>query len=506
MEMSIFAIMLYCLATVVGANSISNFVGEQEFRNGVKATSLIIFPIDLAIDGINNICYFTSLGRLLELNITSGTVTDSRYDNNVDGQGVAIDNINNLIYFADGSNYLVRVVNRTSGLISTFSGTGVKGYNGDNITATSASLSCPTGVAVDNINNLVYIADSDSYRIRVVNRTNGMISTFAGTGERGYNGDNIAATSASLSYPTGVAVDNVNNLVYIADKYNHRIRVVNRTNGMISTFAGTGVKGYNGDNITAISASLFYPAGVAVDNINNLVYIADTSNSRIRVVNRTSGMISTFAGASGVDGTDNNKASSASLNGPNRISIDNINNLVYIVDTYNYVVRVVDRSNNKMKTIVGTGYSRFCCDNEPYTYAALQDPEITAVDSINNLVYIADSGNHRIRVVNRTSGLMSTFAGTGVKGYNGDNITATSASLFYPAGVAVDNINNLVYIADTSNSRIRVVNRTSGMISTFAGTGERGYNGDNIAATSASLSYPTGVAVDNINNLVYIAD
>ncbi|KAL0486910.1 NHL repeat-containing protein [Acrasis kona] len=519
MEVSIFAIMLYCLVTVVGAYSISTFVGEQyqEFRNGIKPTSLIIFPTDLAIDGINNICYFASLGRLFELNVTSGTVTDSSYDNMFDGvkgavmkfkdgQGVVIDDINNLIYFADGPNNLVRVVNRTSGMISTFAGTGESGDNGDNIIATNASLYYPTGVAVDNINNLVYITDTGNHRIRVANRTSGLISTFAGTGGLWYNGDNIIATSASLFNPIGLAVDSINNLVYIADSGYHRIRVVNRTSGLISTFAGTGDYGYNGDYITATSALLYIPTGVAVDSINDLVYIADSSNNRIRVVDRRNGNISTFAGTSGVDGTNNNRASIVPLNRPIRVSIDNINNLVYIADAGNSVIRVVDRSNNKIKSIVGTGYPRYCCDNEPYTYAVLKYPESTAVDSINNLVYIADSGNHRIRVANRTSGLISTFAGTGDYGYNGDYITATSALLYRPTGVAVDSINDLVYIADSSNNRFRVVDRTSGLINTVAGSGVNGYNGDNITATNALLYRPTGVAVDSINNLVYIAD
>ncbi|KAL0491389.1 NHL repeat-containing protein, partial [Acrasis kona] len=354
-----------------------------------------------------------------------------------DPEITAVDSINNLVYIADSGNHRIRVVNRTSGLMSTFAGTGVKGYNGDNITAISASLFYPAGVAVDNINNLVYIADTSNSRIRVVNRTSGMISTFAGTGERGYNGDNIAATSASLSCPAGVAVDNINNLVYIAGSDSHRIRVVNRTSGMMSTFAGTGESGYNGDNIAATSASLSYPAGVAVDNINNLVYIADTSNSRIRVVNRTNGMMSTIAGDGGYG-----------LNG----------------------------------------------DYIRATSTSLRSPTEVAVDNINDLVYIADSYNNRILVVDRTSGLINTVAGTGERGYNGDNVAATNALLSRPRGVSIDNINNLLYIADKENHLIRSVPLSSKVVAP-------GITCFNVSSTNPSVCSGNGDCV-SYNNCV----
>ncbi|KAL0491657.1 NHL repeat-containing protein [Acrasis kona] len=229
----------------------------------------------------------------------------------------------------------------------------------------------------------------------------------------GYNGDDIPATRAHLNSPQGVAVDNDNNLVYIADTYNSRIRVVNRTSGNITTFAGTGIQGYNGDNIAATRAQLFLPYEVVIDSVNNLIYIVDFVNSRIRVVVRSTGIISTFAG-SGQGGRD------------------------------------YDKEDNIQATS-----SQFAC------------VERLAIDNVNNLVYIADTSNHRIRVVNRTSGNITTFAGIikGPKyynyndecGYNGDEIEATSAKLCNPRGIAVDNINNVVYFADSGNSRIRSI-------------------------------------------------
>ncbi|KAL0487127.1 NHL repeat-containing protein [Acrasis kona] len=183
----------------------------------------------------------------------------------VSSKAVAYDSSKSLLYFTNLNR--VRVLDCTTGLVNSIAGTATGGYNVDNIIATGAQLSGPLGVAVDNVNNLVYIADSGNHRIRVVNRTSNIISTFAGNGTIGYNSDNIIATNAQLNRPIGIAVDNVNNLVYIVDSDNHRIRVVNRTSNIISTFAGTGVYGYNGDNIIATNAQLNRPIGIAVDNV-----------------------------------------------------------------------------------------------------------------------------------------------------------------------------------------------------------------------------------------------
>jgi sugar lactone lactonase YvrE len=167
----------------------------------------------------------------------------------------------------------------TSGTISTIAGNGTQGYNGDGIAATSAELNWPQGVAVDGSGN-VYIADMGNNRIREVN-TSGTISTFAGNGTGGYNSDGIAATAAELNFPVGVAIDGSGN-VYIVDEDNSRIREVN-TSGTISTFAGNGTSGYNSDGIAATAAELNYPGGVAVDGIGN-VYIGDEFNQRVREV------------------------------------------------------------------------------------------------------------------------------------------------------------------------------------------------------------------------------
>ena len=334
--------------------------------------------------------------------------------------------------------------------IHTVAGTGTGGYSGDNGQATSAQLAQPSGVAADAAGNL-YIADRDNNRVRKV--ANGVITTVAGMGPTNsagtFGGDNGPATSAHLSSPSGVAVDAAGNL-YIADTANHRIREV--TNGMITTVAGNGTRGFSGDNGPATSAQLNYPSSVAVDSAGNL-YITDPYNNRIRMV--TNGVITTVAGngggGQGFSG-DNGQATSAQLNYPSSIAVDSAGNL-YIADTDNERIRKV--SNGVITTVAGNGTYGFSGDNGPATSARLYHPGGVAVDSAGNL-YVADSFNNRIRKV--ANGVITTIAGNGIggQGLSGDNGPATSAELYNPTGIAVDSVGDL-YIADTDNYGIRVL-------------------------------------------------
>ena len=207
-----------------------------------------------------------------------------------DDNGPAMDGAGNL-YFGDLYNYEVRKVTAATGLISTVAGTGAAGYNGDNIAATSATVA-PESVAIDGAGN-IYIADGGNNRIRKVTAATGLISTIAGTGASGYNGDNIAATTAQVGNPYEIAVDGLGN-VFISDTANHRIREVSAATGIITTVAGTGTGGYSGDNGAATSAEISNPRGIAVDATDNL-YIADYGNERIRKVS-IAGVITTVAG------------------------------------------------------------------------------------------------------------------------------------------------------------------------------------------------------------------
>lgn len=265
----------------------------------------------------------------------------------------------------------------------------------------------------------------------------------------------------------------------------------------ISTYAGNSTTGYKGDGGLATNAELYNPEAVAVDSAGN-VYIADTFNNAIRKVS-PSGIITTFAGgAYGYTG-DDGLATSATLAAPYGVAIDSNGN-VYIADTRNSVIRKIDAS-GIITTVAGNGTYGYTGDGGQATSATLSYPYNIAVDKNGNL-YIADRANYVIRMVT-PAGIISTVAGNNSSGYSGDGGAATSAQLGDPAGVAVDGSGNL-YIADSTNQVVRKMN-SAGIISTFAGSGISGYTGDGGPATSAELSSPYGLGVDNKGD-VFITD
>jgi len=295
------------------------------------------------------------------------------------------------VYVSDNSNNRIRKIT-AAGVISTYAGNGTAGFSGDSGPATRAELNGPTGVRLDAAGNL-YISDSNNSRVRKVT-PGGIISTFAGTGTGGYNGDGIAATSAELNDPNGIATDASGN-VYIADFSNHRVRKVNAA-GIISTIAGDGTDGFSGDGGPAIDAEFNSPTDVALDGSGN-VYITDNNNDRIRKVD-TSGIITTFA---------------------------------------------------------GTGYGGYNGDGIAATTADLYAPDRVAVDSAGN-VYISEYGNNRIRKVN-SSGIISTIAGNGTQGFGGDGGLATRGEINTPRGLAVESNGGWLFLSDAENNRVREV-------------------------------------------------
>ncbi|MET7391760.1 hypothetical protein ACFYPT_41450 [Streptomyces sp. NPDC005529] len=312
--------------------------------------------------------------------------------------------------------------------MTTLAGTGQPGLRGDGGPARQATLPCPSGVAVSP-EGTVYVADLFSNRLRSI-RADGTIFTVAGTGHDGYDGDGGPAHRAALHGTEGVAIG-PDGTVYVTEAYNHCIRHI-RADGTITTLAGTGHEGYGGDGGPARHAQLCYPHSVAVAS-DGSVYIADTSNHRIR-----------------------------------RISADNV-----------------------ISTVAGTGVNGYGGDGGPAHHAQLSAPHSVAVAS-DGSVYIADTSNHRIRRISADN-VISTVAGTGVNGYGGDSGPAHHAQLSAPRTVAVGP-NGTVYVADTCNHRIRHI-RADGTITTLAGTGHDSYAGDGGPAHLATVSHPRGIAV-----------
>jgi uncharacterized repeat protein (TIGR01451 family) len=405
---------------------------------------------------------------------------------------IAVDTAGN-IYIADTGNNRIRKVT-LDGLIQTVAGDGSYGFSGDGGPATAAQFRLPNGVAVDAAGN-VYIADTENNRIRKVT-LDGVIQTIAGIGTQGPSGDGAPATSAQLSYPHGVSMD-ADGSLYIADTSNGRIRKVT-PDGVIHTVAGTGLFGFSGDGGPATSALLRQPQTVVVSD--GSLYIADYNNGRVRKVT-PDGVIHTVAGTGsfGFSG-DGGPATSARFNAPLGIAVEAGGNL-YIADNYNGRVRKVT-PDGVIQTVVGRDTNGFSGDGGPAASALFNSPFGIAVDTAGNL-YIADYMNNRVRKVTPDR-VISTVAGNGIFGFAGDGGPATSAQLRSPTSVAVDAAGNL-YIGDRGNNRVRKVT-PDGVIRTIAGDGSEGFRGDGGPATSASLSSLIyGITVDAGGNL-YIAD
>ncbi len=516
--------------------------------------------------------------------------------------GVFVDNATNTLYIADTENDRVRKVAVATGIIGPVAGTGEAGYssNEDNGPATSAKLNKPAAITVNGGN--VFIADRGNSCIRKVNTSTGVITTEAGRcGSEGNWGDNIPATWARLTGPAGLHM--AGNYLFIADTGNSCIRKVNTSTGVITTEAGLcGWAGYGGDNGPAIWARLDHPRGVAMTS-GGVIAVADTMNSTIRKV--AGGTITTPFAITPAPG----------LNGPQKIAVYHNRSkgktYLYIADTLNHHIRRVDMTTNTMETIAGTGTAGYRGDGGLAKQARLNGPQglfaddtgIYIADTDNCLirkldlsdnptitrfagrvkdgdvdcgpdsgattsshlqkprgvfrssagyVYIADTGNKRIRRVapgggvtsitsptfvelngvavdpsgniiaadrgaNRlfkinAQGAVTSIAGTGAAGYSGDGGPAASAQLNQPEDVALDGSGN-IFISDSDNCAIRKIDKTTNVITLFAGrvrggTPECGFNGDNITPVEGKLNRPGGISAPTAGGggRVYIAD
>jgi trimeric autotransporter adhesin len=330
-------------------------------------------------------------------------------------------------------------------IITSICGDSTAGYNGDNIAADTAQLHFPQSIVVDASGN-VFIGDIGNNRIHKI--SNGIITTYAGTGSPGYSGDDGPATAANVD-AAYMAVDGDGNL-YVSDPLYNRVRKIN-TAGKITSIAGTSTAGFSGDGGAATAAALNQPAGIAADNAGN-IYIADNGNGRIRKINGA-GTISTIGGggsaaSSGIPATD------AVIFQPDNITADGAGNIYF---TTGNQVRKIDGA-GIITTIAGSTTTGTYGDNAPATNALLNQPEGLATDASGNL-YVSDAFNNRIRKIN-SSGIITTVAGTRNAAFGGDGGPATAALLSAPVGIAIDKAGSL-YIADYGNNRIRYVRSTT---------------------------------------------
>jgi len=490
------------VVTTLAGNGTAGFSGD----GGPATSALLNGPTDVAVDGLGNV-YIADSGnnriRLVDENGIIHTFAGNgsccyplgdgalATDAHLQGpNGVAVDGLGN-VYIADSRNNVIRLVD-TAGIITTIAGTGEYGWAGDGGPANTAHLAWPLGLAIDENGNL-FIAEYGSSRVRRIDGVTNVITTVAGGGAT--YGDGGLATDAQLQAPTDITVDATAANLYIADQEHQRVRWVD-VNNVIDTIAGDGTVGFGGDGSLAVTASFNYPSGVALGS--GVVYVGDVFNHRVRQIDLVTGIITTYAGT-GTETGDGGAATSAPVVTPSRMAFHN--GELYFADPDTNRVRKVD-SLGVITTVAGSGTEGFGGDTFAATSALLHTPSGVAVGGDGTL-YIADTRNYRVRKVD-TNGTITTIAGDGIAATvpsQGDGGPATQARLRLPTAVAVDTDGNL-YIADSN--QIRCVSSATKIMSTYAGTGISGYSGDDGAATSAQLNSPTSVKVDG--NDLLIAD
>ena len=386
-------------------------------------------------------------------------------------------------FVCDEQNHVVRRVN-AQGTITTVAGSGTAGFADG--PATSGLLNQPVNLAFDASGN-VLIAEMGNQRIRRLNLASSTLSTVAGTGDAAFAPDGAPAATSPLFGPTAVTLAPDGRIVF-SEEGSHRVRAIDLAGNLV-TIAGDGIDHFGGDGGPAVDAQLRQTTSVSRDDADQFV-ISDYGNARVRRVDPCTGRIETIAGSGNpAFGGDGGPALDAGMSPVDAVQ-DADGNLL-VSDTDNDRIRMVDRSGT-ITTVVGIGVGGFSGDGGPAAAAQINRPWGIETDAAGAL-YIADFDNNAIRRV--ANGIITTVAGTGAQGYNGDDIPATAALLNNPIDVAIDPAGNL-YIADHHNHRIRRVDAATQVITTVAGTGVAGDSGDGGPAVFAEMNEPGDVKVD----------
>jgi uncharacterized protein (TIGR03437 family) len=490
------------IVNVVAGNGINFSCGD----GGLAINACLAAPTAIALDSQGNIYVAESANRIRKITpdglITTiagtgdigsggdnGPATAAQFNQIY---GLAVDPSGNL-YIADTGNHRIRKIT-VDGIITTIAGTGQRGSAGDNGPATAAQINNPTRIALDSAGNLYIVEPLDpDDRVRKVD-SHGTITTVAGGGSG--TGDGILATNAAM-VPEAIAVDSAGNL-YIADQRSSGIRRVD-TQGNITTIAGGGKAGFAGDGGPALKARFHFQFPALTFDVAGNLLVADDVNERIRKIT-PGGDIATIAGNGLFHSSGNGgPAASASLDYPTGILADPTGN-VYVTEPVLSRIRQITPDGN-INVFAGQGIQGYSGDNGPATAAVLGTPIFLANDAAGNL-YFSDSLFSVIRKIDRR-GIISTVAGSGNQGFGGDGGPALQATFNGLWGIDFDSSGNLI-VADTLNNRIRMVSADGAMAGTLAGDSTPGFFGDNGVSQLARVNQPAGLRV--YQGGIYFAD
>ena len=474
--------------SVIAGNGVRGFSGD----GGPARSASLNNPVDAVMDNNGNLLISDSFNNRIRKVTPDGTIS-TLYVNASSGARFAIDRNSNTLY-TTGPNFCVIYRTTSDGVLSVFAGNLVCGHSGDGGPALAASISPNGGLAVDAAGNL-YVAEEATYSIRKITPDGAMITTVAGTGQKGFSGDGGPALSATFNFPQSLVIDANGNLL-VSDASNEVVRQID-PNGTVTTIVGipSTLGGFSGDGGPATAAHLFFPSGLALDGAGNL-YISEGGNFRIRSVQ--GGVINTVAGNGQFrvvpDGTP---ATQALIFGPDGITFDTAGNLYIAEVAASKVARI--GPDGKFSVLAGTGAAGEGPIGGPAKNALLSTPRSLVADARGDL-FFSDNLANVVYAITADGTLLVVAGQVFNPGYSGDNGPSLRATLRAPFGIAFDKAGNLL-IADKDSNVIR---RVAGdlTITTFAGTGVRGFSGDNGAATSATLSGPQGIAIDANGDLL----
>lgn len=490
------------IGTVVSIAGSPNTSGNSD---GISAGALFTYPSGVCIDSTATNAYMTDFNNhcIRRIVLATGQVvklagSGASGSNDAVGAaatfnspyGICIDNTNTNLYVCDSGNNKIRQIVIATSNVTTLAGSGT-GTFADG-TGAAASFFTPRQVCFNGGN--IYIADSANNRIRKVVVASGVTTTIGGSGTA-VTTDGVGALAAFFT-PYGISIDSTATNLYVTDYGSHCVRQIRLSDSNVITISGSNTSSGYRDGIGAAGASLYGPTSIGIDSTNtNLYFTEGNPSNRVRRVNLTTNIVSTIAGSgtgSAVDGV----GTSASFFNPNGIAVDTLGNL-WVSEISSYLIRRITLATTYVSTIAGSGSNTVDAIG---INAAFKRPWGLCIDPTGANLFIAEYDGGRIRRLNIATTEVTTLIGTTV-GFDIDG-HVNGPTFNYPEGIAIDSTNSNLYVSDTVNNKIRVINLNTTYVSTVCGTGGAG-NGDGVGI-AATLNRPGAMRFDTMSNLYFV--